>query len=205
MGSLASLFVQNEKKKKYLKAENKLLRENLKRMSDNVNLLISKINVEHQKIKKIKNLTEGAPDSPTAAKLPPQLVSRIQITSQSDLNANANTEKLIQNLTREQTKLRRRMEVISAPDFLANLKRDLRTTEEEIKQQEKLKRQLKLDQLRRERKLDNILIENEPEAMQQQVHDTMERLAYLKEKIEKLEEENAKADELRDSQVIKLD
>ena len=97
------------------------------------------------------------------------------------------------------------MEVISAPDFLANLKRDLRTTEEEIKQQEKLKRQLKLDQLRRERKLDNILIENEPEAMQQQVHDTMERLAYLKEKIEKLEEENAKADELRDSQVIKLD
>ncbi len=35
---------QNDKKKKYLKAENKLLRENLKRMSDNVNILIEKMN-----------------------------------------------------------------------------------------------------------------------------------------------------------------
>jgi cysteinyl-tRNA synthetase len=35
-----------EKKKKYLKAENKLLRENLKRMSDNVNVLIEKMNQE---------------------------------------------------------------------------------------------------------------------------------------------------------------
>jgi len=34
----------NDKKKKYLKAENKLLRENLKRMSDNVNILIEKMN-----------------------------------------------------------------------------------------------------------------------------------------------------------------
>jgi len=33
-----------EKKKKFLKAENKLLRENLKRMSDNVNVLIEKMN-----------------------------------------------------------------------------------------------------------------------------------------------------------------
>ena len=36
----------NEKKKKFLKAENKLLRENLKRMSDNVNVLIEKMNQE---------------------------------------------------------------------------------------------------------------------------------------------------------------
>ena len=34
----------DEKKKKFLKAENKLLRENLKRMSDNVNVLIEKMN-----------------------------------------------------------------------------------------------------------------------------------------------------------------
>ena len=33
-----------DKKKKFLKAENKLLRENLKRMSDNVNILIEKMN-----------------------------------------------------------------------------------------------------------------------------------------------------------------
>jgi len=39
----------NEKKKKFLKAENKLLRENLKRMSDNVNVLIDKMNKESQR------------------------------------------------------------------------------------------------------------------------------------------------------------
>ena len=39
----------DEKKKKFLKAENKLLRENLKRMSDNVNVLIEKMNQESLK------------------------------------------------------------------------------------------------------------------------------------------------------------
>ena len=38
-----------DKKKKFLKAENKLLRENLKRMSDNVNVLIEKMNQESLK------------------------------------------------------------------------------------------------------------------------------------------------------------
>ena len=38
------LDLQDDKKKKFLRAENKLLRENLKRMSDNVNVLIEKMN-----------------------------------------------------------------------------------------------------------------------------------------------------------------
>jgi hypothetical protein len=37
-------LTDNDKKKKFLRAENKLLRENLKRMSDNVNVLIEKMN-----------------------------------------------------------------------------------------------------------------------------------------------------------------
>jgi len=41
---LVLINVQEDKKKKFLKAENKLLRENLKRMSDNVNVLIEKMN-----------------------------------------------------------------------------------------------------------------------------------------------------------------
>ena len=42
----------DDKKNKYLKAENKLLRENLKRMSDNVNVLIDKMNQESLKKKR---------------------------------------------------------------------------------------------------------------------------------------------------------
>lgn len=48
----------------------------------------------------------------------------------------------------------------------------MRVTEEEIKQQEKLKRQLKVDQLKREKKLEAITSEqNEPDVMKQ-VYDT---------------------------------
>lgn len=56
-----------------------------------------------------------------------------------------NTDKAIVNLMKEHNKLKRRLEMIQQPDFLLNLKRDLKTTQEEIKQQEKLKRQLKVD------------------------------------------------------------
>ena len=47
------MYLKDEKKNKYLKAENKLLRENLKRMSDNVNVLIEKMNQESLKKKRI--------------------------------------------------------------------------------------------------------------------------------------------------------
>ena len=50
---------QDEKKKKFLKAENKLLRENLKRMSDNVNVLIEKMNQESMK----KRRAAGGPNA----------------------------------------------------------------------------------------------------------------------------------------------
>ena len=46
LSRLITVCEQNDKKKKYLKAENKLLRENLKRMSENVNILIEKMNQE---------------------------------------------------------------------------------------------------------------------------------------------------------------
>ena len=74
-------------------------------------------------------------------------------------------DKAIVNLMKEHNKLKKRLELVQQPDFLINLKRDLRTTEEEIKQQEKLKRQLKVDQLKREKKLDNIIEQSEPDVL----------------------------------------
>jgi hypothetical protein len=46
---------------------------------------------------------------------------------------------------KEHNKLKKRLDTVSQPDYLINLKRDLRITEEEMKQQERLKRQLKVD------------------------------------------------------------
>jgi len=68
-------------------------------------------------------------------------------------------DKATLSLIKEHDKLKKRLKLITQPDFLANLKRDLRVTEEEIKQQEKLKRQLKVDQLKREKKLEAITSE----------------------------------------------
>ena len=55
------------------------------------------------------------------------------------------TDKAIVQLMKEHNKLKKRLDVVSQPDYLINLKRDLRITEEEMKQQERLKRQLKVD------------------------------------------------------------
>ena len=104
---------------------------------------------------------------------------------------------------KEHNKLKKRLELIQQPDFLINLKKDLKTTEEEIKQQEKLKRQLKVDQLRREKKLDQIIDQSEPDVLRQ-VQDTTQRLAFLTEKLAKLEEDNKKAEELRNQQIDQL-
>ena len=49
--SIVETLTDNEKKKQYLKSENKQLRDQLKSMSDNVNKLIDKMNQESLKKK----------------------------------------------------------------------------------------------------------------------------------------------------------
>lgn len=54
----------DEKRKKFLKAENKQLRDNLKRMSENVNVLIDKMNQESLRRQKVAALIKdnGSPE-----------------------------------------------------------------------------------------------------------------------------------------------
>jgi hypothetical protein len=47
---------------------------------------------------------------------------------------------------KEHNKVKRRLEKISNPEYVVSLKKDFRTTEEEIKQQDKLKKQLKTEE-----------------------------------------------------------
>lgn len=48
---------------------------------------------------------------------------------------NGNSEKAIHNLMKEHNKLKKRIELLQQPNFLVNLKRDLRVANEEINQQ----------------------------------------------------------------------
>ena len=53
-------LTDTDRKKKYLKGENRLLREQLKNMSENVNLLIEKMNEETLKKKKYGNVVDSS-------------------------------------------------------------------------------------------------------------------------------------------------
>jgi len=57
-------------------------------------------------------------------------------------------------LMKERARLQKRIHELSQKDYLINLKRDLRTTEEEIKQQTKLKQKFQGEQQRHDRALD---------------------------------------------------
>ena len=46
-----------------------------------------------------------------------------------------NDAKIVRNLEKERDKLKRRLDKIKEPDFLLGLKKELRVTKEEIKQQ----------------------------------------------------------------------
>lgn len=61
-----------------------------------------------------------------------------------------------------------------------------------------------MDQLKREKKLDAIIEQSEPDILKQ-VQDTTQRLVYLTEKLQKLEQENQKAEQLRDAQIKQLE
>ena len=69
---------------------------------------------------------------PFDQKASPSGKSRLGAVSVAD-TTNPTTDKAIINLMKEHAKLKKRLEIIQQPDFLINLKKDLRTTEEEIK------------------------------------------------------------------------
>lgn len=82
---------------------------------------------------------------------------------------------------------------------MLNLKKNLRNTEKEIKDNEKLIQQLHVEQIRREKRLDKIIEKNEPETMKS-INDSQSRLTYLTEKVADLKDQLDKAEKLKSSQ-----
>ena len=97
---LIETLTDNQKKKKFLKAENKQLRDQLKKMSENVNMLIDKMNQESLKKKKMGQAAAGDPDRPGSQKIK---------TRQKEID---NTDKAIKNLIKEHQRVRKRLEEV---------------------------------------------------------------------------------------------
>ena len=107
-----------------------------------------------------------------------------------------NTDKAIQNLVKEHARVKKRLEEVQAPDFLLNLKKNLKNVDQEIKDLQMMKKNLHVEQNRREKRLDRIIEQNEPEAMKQ-INDSTQRLSYLNEKLVELKEQLEKAEQLK--------
>jgi len=204
-------LTDNDKKKRYLKNENKQLRDQLKSMSDNVNLLIEKMNQETLRKRKYlgAGISSGGGDNASAAGQSTAAVSKHgSVTGSTRIRAAdqeiANTDKAVGNLLKEHAKLRRRLEEVQNPEFLINLKRHLKETEAEIQRQQKITKQLHTDQVRREQRLDRIIEKNEPEAVKH-INDRTSRLAYLNEKLAELQQEKLRTEELKAQQANTLD
>jgi len=103
-----------------------------------------------------------------------------------------NSDKAIQNLLQEKQRLLKRRQELSEPNYLLNLKRDLKTTEQEIKQQLKLKKQLAEEHLKRDRRLDHLIAADENEVLLR-VQDVTQRLALITDQIAEIDTDNAKA------------
>ena len=154
-------------------------------MSENVNLLIDKMNSETLRKKRLQGVDNS--ERPQSQRIRAR-EKEIQ-----------NTDKAISNLIKEHQRLKRRLEEVQSPDFLINLKKNIRNAEKEIKDYEKLLQQLHVDQIRREKRLDKIIEKNEPETLKQ-INDSTSRLAYLTEKINELREAQEKAEKLKTQQ-----
>jgi septal ring factor EnvC (AmiA/AmiB activator) len=77
------------------------------------------------------------------------------------------------------------LEEVQNPDFLINLKKEIREVDKDIKDHEKSLQVLHVEQARREKRLDRIIEKNEPETIKS-INDSNARLAYMTEKITEL-------------------
>lgn len=80
-----------------------------------------------------------------------------------------------------------------------NLKKAIKQAEVDMKDHEASIKKMNVDQARREKRLDRIIENNEPESMKQ-INDSTARLQYFMEKIHELKEQLEKAEKLKEQQ-----
>lgn len=106
-------------------------------MSENVNMLIDKMNQESLKKKKAAGLTLGNGggdlERPGSQKIR---------TRQKEIE---NTDKAILNLVKEHQRVHKRLEEVQSPDFMLNLKKGIKNSEKEIKEYEKMLQTLHIE------------------------------------------------------------
>ena len=163
----------NQTRKKFLTAENKVLRSSLQKMSSHLNSLLSKVQQENSR---------------SPAKATPQQLEEAALQ---------NSDKAILNLQKEKARLQKRLQQIAEPGYLLRLKQDLKQTEAEVKQQQALKKQLEQDNLKTDKVLGQVIEQSQQQDSLTQIQDLTQRMTVISEQILALHSSNEKAETLR--------
>ncbi len=93
----------------------------------------------------------------------------------------------MQNLMNEYKRLQKRLDEVSDPNYVINLKEQIGEADQTIRQLQKEKKSLEVEQFRREKKMDKIITYGEPENVKM-INDTAKELEVVTQKLKKLKE-----------------
>jgi len=163
--SLINNMTDDDKRMIFLRNENKSVREELKRLNK---LLTELVEFRRAMLKK-KPMTARGP--------------KPEVNAQEARNL----EKMLNNLENEHKKVSGRLEEISNPQYLVDLKERIIALDLKIKKAGKNKKNLEVEQLLREKKIDKVIDVGEPEYAQEIGHIKTES-NILDKKIRELDE-----------------
>ena len=113
----------------------------------------------------------------------------------------------MKNLQQEYNRLKKRLDMVSHPNYMITLKKQVLEADETIKQLRKEKKGMEVQQFRRERKMDKIIKHDEPEYVKR-INDTAKELEVVAQKTRKLKEKKLQLEEFKcaqEDQMQKLD
>ena len=103
------------------------------------------------------------------------------------------------NLMNEHQRLQKRLEEVSNPNYMIDLRSSIKEAEDKIKELKKEKKALEVEQFRREKKMDKIITYGEPENMKS-INDAQKELEVITDKLNKLRSKKEQLNEFKSKQ-----
>jgi translation initiation factor 2B subunit (eIF-2B alpha/beta/delta family) len=107
-----------------------------------------------------------------------------------------NSDKQMKNLMNEYQRLQKRLAEVSDPSYIITLKDQISQADDTIKSLKKEKKNLEVEQFRRERKMDKIITYGEPENVKS-INDTAKELEVVSQKMRRLKEKKEQLEEFK--------
>lgn len=115
-----------------------------------------------------------------------------------------NSDKQMMNLMNEHQRLQKRLDEVSNPNYLIDLRNSIKEAEDKIKELKRDKKNLEVEQFRREKKMDKIINHGEPENMKS-INDAQKELEVVTDKLSRLRAKKDKLAEFKISQDAQME